>query len=184
MRPIQERKDRDISQSTHRNDPIRDAVGKIVNCVIKKDQKSAVDFMGRAYNRPIAFDAKQVTSEDRIYFNRVVPDQEEFLDAWIQDGYSIGFILLGFTKENSYWVIPWVLWKWLKEQGNRGGKSLKLEMARTIMPELEIKQPGGGKTSVDFLPVTKRVFKIPEAPPIEKFEFKLMQGGLFDGVQS
>lgn len=86
--------------------PIRDRYGKI--CSVKVEHKSAVDFMGRYKNIPIAIEAKH-TSTDSIRFDEVQPHQADFMDDFTAQPGTIGLVVVSF-KIRRFFAIPWQFW--------------------------------------------------------------------------
>lgn len=86
--------------------PIRNNAGKI--CSVKVEHKSRVDFIGRYFHHPIAFEAKH-TQEDSIRFDEVQPHQADYLDAFTEEPGTIGLVVLSFDHKR-YFVVPWAFW--------------------------------------------------------------------------
>jgi recombination protein U len=80
----------------------------------KVDHKAIVDFLGNYMARPIAFDAKLVTTTasqkgDRVYLREIDDNQAKFLQYWTHDG-SPGFVLVSFNLRQ-FFVITWQYWR-------------------------------------------------------------------------
>jgi penicillin-binding protein-related factor A (putative recombinase) len=120
------------------------------------DQKKAVDFMGRIVNVPVAFDAKEM-NEDRIRFDRLEPEQSEFLRKWHTGGYAVGFILIGY-KLQRFWVFPWVHWDNYMQHATQ--KSLSILDLDRAFTEYEIPQRGTGSVNIDFVTKAAEIFAI------------------------
>jgi recombination protein U len=123
-----------------------------------KRQKSTVDFLGRFYDYPIAFDAKN-TNEPRIALNRLEPHQLKFLLDWDKDPGSIAFILVGYRTsypDQEYYIVPvghwfnaWHAWK--------KGKGMASIPIKDMRPEWKVTKGallntgGGSRAALDYL---------------------------------
>lgn len=99
--------------------PLRDGNGRIASA--KYEEKATVDYVGRVWNVPVAFEAKHC-SGDRIALDRVQEHQRKFLSDWTRDEMGIGFVFVSFGMER-FFVIPWQFWRGMmtaREQGDGG----------------------------------------------------------------
>ena len=95
--------------------PIRNRKGQVTNC--KVDEKATVDFIGRCGSIPVAFEAKE-TSTNRISFNEVQDHQARFLDDWIMDPEAAAFVLVSFKNLDKFYAVPWMFWKAARDAWN------------------------------------------------------------------
>ncbi|WP_106345012.1 Holliday junction resolvase RecU [Planifilum fimeticola] len=110
-------------------------------------EKSTVDFVGIAYNRPVAFEVKSTRQRTRFDLSLVKEHQYRYLKSFHEQG-GVAFILLEMIKHAEWFVIPFQKLKPAMERAWSGGKKsipyfdLKAEM-------ITVKE--GGRTGLDFL---------------------------------
>jgi len=128
--------------------PIRNKDGKIVTAKI--ETRSIVDFIGRYYDMPIAFDAKSVLNEEKWYLRNLEDHQYQFLKKWETEK-SKAFVLFGFWKTEEFFFVPFryihlkrLLWK------KGGPASIKLQELRRDYPVIPLNK---GRTVLDYLSV-------------------------------
>ena len=68
------------------------------------EQKSTVDYIGVMHGIPICFDAKE-TARKSLPFGNIHPHQVQFMKKFSQQG-GIAFLLVHFTDENAYYLLP------------------------------------------------------------------------------
>jgi recombination protein U len=136
--------------------PVKAEFGKgFSGAIIKGNQDTAVDFLGRVGNVPVAFDTKEF-NDKRIAFSRVTEGQARFFDDFTKGGQGIGFVLVGW-KLQRFWVIPWTLWKY--GPGIFGTNTLSL-LQLDKKSDCEIHQSNNGKVNIDYVPVLAKTWGI------------------------
>lgn len=146
--------------------PIRDRNGRITNCIVQ--ERSTVDYIGRAGNTPVAIEAKN-TKGKNIRFDAVQEHQGAFLTDFCANGEGISLVLVSFSMERFY-VVPWAFWRtgrdaW--EKAKRRGEKVAEKKTVTfrgqtwttsgkasvrpdeLLPEWEV--PMGGRIGLDYL---------------------------------
>ncbi|OPL10236.1 MAG: hypothetical protein AVO34_11560 [Firmicutes bacterium ML8_F2] len=120
--------------------PIRNKHGKLISAKI--EEKAAVDFMGRYFNIPIAFDVKSVLKDTRWYLKNIEHHQLKFLVDW-ETGTARSYVLLGFWKTEEFFFLPfrYVHEKYLRRLA-KGPASLKLDDLREEFPIIKIQNKG------------------------------------------
>jgi len=119
--------------------PVRDGAGKIFTA--KVEEKAAVDFIGhvRVDGRsvPVAFDAKE-TRQDRWPLSKLEEHQYEYLADCHATG-ACAFILIGFTAQDRYFILPFDN---LRNRWDRWKREGRLASVRVDDPTLvEVKFP-------------------------------------------
>ena len=148
--------------------PLRDSTGRIASA--KYEEKATVDFMGRFFLTPIAFEAKHCAT-DKIDLKRVEQHQCDFLRDWTHGGGTIGFVLVSFEL-TAFYIIPWDYWQaalTAREKKTKGTVQFypmqtawettgKASIRRDELPaEWEVKI--GGTAGLDYLAVVRRLWK-------------------------
>lgn len=138
--------------------PLRDrSTGRIAGA--KVERKSIVDFLGRwagpdGVVRPIAFDAKE-TQQRRWPFSALEEHQARFLDEWIADGVSVGFLLIRIGRRpDDTFAVPWEAirerwWAW-RGSGFRPSSVGPEDLEAWRVPV------GGARAVVDYLAALER----------------------------
>ena len=151
--------------------PLRDGKGRV--CNVKVVGKSAVDFIGRREDVPVAIEAKE-TSADSIRFDAVQDHQADFLDVFTHGKRpGLGYVVLSY-RLNRFFLVPWVFWRagrdaWraAQEDGRRRAEIITIEhngqvwmtpgkasvKAEELLPEWEVKT--GGRVVLDYLRIYK-----------------------------
>jgi recombination protein U len=84
------------------------------------DQKSTVDYIGVIQSIPVCFDAKECMV-DTVPLHNIHPHQIEFMAEFEKQG-GLSFILLGFTKRNEYYYVPFADIKRFWDRKEAGGR--------------------------------------------------------------
>ena len=105
------------------------------------DQKSTVDYIGVIQSIPVCFDAKE-SAVDTVPLHNIHPHQIAFMEEFEKQG-GLAFILLGFTKRNEYYYLPFADIKRFWDRKEAGGrksftydevdKTYKIRSQRDIM---------------------------------------------------
>ena len=105
------------------------------------DQKSTVDYIGVIQSIPVCFDAKE-SAVDTVPLHNIHPHQIAFTEEFEKQG-GLAFILLGFTKRNEYYYLPFADIKRFWDRKEAGGrksftydevdKTYKIRSQRDIM---------------------------------------------------
>ncbi len=87
------------------------------------DKQSTVDYIGAVQGIPICFDAKEA-AQKRLPLQNIHSHQIEFMEDFSVQG-GISFLLVNFTGENEFFLLPLeVLKKYWEDAQNGGRKSI------------------------------------------------------------
>ncbi|MEA4971689.1 Holliday junction resolvase RecU [bioreactor metagenome] len=87
------------------------------------DKQSTVDYIGAVQGIPICFDAKEA-AQKRLPLQNIHFHQIEFMEDFSKQG-GISFLLVNFTGENEFFLLPLeVLKKYWEDAQNGGRKSI------------------------------------------------------------
>lgn len=87
------------------------------------DKQSTVDYIGAVQGIPICFDAKEA-AQKRLPLQNIHSHQIEFMEDFSLQG-GISFLLVNFTCENEFYLLPLeVLKKFWSDSQNGGRKSI------------------------------------------------------------
>lgn len=90
------------------------------------EKQSTVDYIGAVQGIPICFDAKEA-AQKRLPLQNIHSHQIEFMEDFSNQG-GISFLLVNFTGEGEFFLMPLeVLKKYWEEAQNGGRKSIPYE---------------------------------------------------------
>lgn len=98
-----------------------------------------VDYSGIYNGHAIIFDAKQ-TSKTNFPLDNISLHQYELLKSWHEKG-ARAFLLVYFSKNDKYFILPFETLKWAWERAEKGGrKSIAYQEFETIAQEVKSKE--------------------------------------------
>lgn len=104
----------------------------------RKEKATWVDYSGVYNGRAIIFDAKQ-TSETSFPLKNISLHQYELLKSWSEKG-ARAFLLVYFSKDDKYFILPFESLKWAWERAEMGGrKSIAYKEFETMAQEVKSK---------------------------------------------
>lgn len=84
------------------------------------DKQSTVDYIGSVQGIPICFDAKEA-AQKRLPLQNIHSHQIEFMKDFSEQG-GISFLLVNFTSEDEFYLLPLEVLKRYWEEAQKGGR--------------------------------------------------------------
>ena len=106
----------------------------------RKEKAQWVDYCGIYNGKSILFDAKQIAGTNFPLAN-LEDHQYQLLDSWANKG-AVAFLLVYFSKQDKYFLLPFETLKWAKERALQGGRK-SIAYNEFISSAIEVRSEDG-----------------------------------------